>query len=363
VRTNVSPASNIKSIEEGPDLLTALLQFSQVYPDISLDLKNYLVTGSNAEKATTALQSFAWLVERVANAWGNWIEPQNNFNKQPGFKFIIKEEAKKEKDKELLKIVVKSVPNQIGSSDSLQLPVIDIEGYRRQGDQTGFTYTNEKTKEGLTKVDSKKISQRIVAFDYHDILAMENAWAGISVIRNQDLTNQLTNPDFVYQTPLVRFVNILTPLLDTDVMIDIAEFTLQNPPPENKTPKTLYEHLSTLFKVFFKDIGNESNRIIKISCDYSYSMTDSDLRITLPLALVIPYEFKIPQDWQKDEKAFVEVFIQHILSWFNSDKLDKNNQTGRLIFDLSVFSSISADSKIPVLRLRNLILNTGDIIE
>ena len=74
VTTNIPQLKtpSFKDAITDPDLFTALMQFADVYPAIQNDLNTYLLHQGDEQKALTAMQSFAWLVQRVAIAWGTW---------------------------------------------------------------------------------------------------------------------------------------------------------------------------------------------------------------------------------------------------------------------------------------------------
>jgi hypothetical protein len=69
---------------------------------------------------------------------------------------------------------------------------------------------------------SSDLTRKLVFTDL-DVMGTENAWGGIQLSRNLVLVEGIqTNPLFVYQTPTVRFVNKVTPLIDSYNPIDIA---------------------------------------------------------------------------------------------------------------------------------------------
>jgi hypothetical protein len=80
-----------------------------------------------------------------------------------------------------------------------------------------YQFTNPNPSNELT---------RTLIFDDLDIMGTENAWGGIQLARNLILVEgEQTNPLFVYQTPVVRFVNKVTPLIDSSNPVDIAQIT------------------------------------------------------------------------------------------------------------------------------------------
>jgi hypothetical protein len=78
-----------------------------------------------------------------------------------------------------------------------------------------YQFTNPNSSNELT---------RTLIFDNLDVMGTENAWGGIQLARNLILVDgKQTNPLFVYQTPVVRFVNKVTPLIDSSNPVDIAQ--------------------------------------------------------------------------------------------------------------------------------------------
>src|SRR5262249_35728412 len=99
-------------------------------------------------------------------------------------------------------------PNEPPPGKPVYLPVI----YKNDGG------------EPLTWGEAFKISSRLVDFADLDVIQYENAWASVSITRNQGLIdNNPTRLPFVYGTPAVQFANSLTPILTTDADIDIAK--------------------------------------------------------------------------------------------------------------------------------------------
>jgi LysM repeat protein len=383
VRLNVAQSSLKASMfrdEEDPDLFAALVQFSQAYPAILEDLDKYLLIGANDDKAWSALRSFAWLVCRTGNAWTRWEQDRLSYGDlflaQPEYEFEITQSpyvppSSVDTDtEERLKVTVDL------KSDMPEFPVVEIEGYDPVPppgpDETGkisFLYIRKEDppqpepkylgyEEGVAKT-----TRTVQLENKLDVLKEENAWAGISVIRNQHLDPGETrevNPDFIYKTPIIRFINVVTPLLDPAVEINIAEFT---PPPAGGPQEvSLKTYLSNFFRVFFREVPvvSGATRTITLGCNYRYDLqppsgSESDaMRVLVPVFLTLPYPFQIPQDWDPDQGNFVNLVAESITDWLTRNT--PSSDGARLYFDLSLFSSLS-DSKLPVLRLRKLYLS------
>jgi len=222
---------------------------------------------------------------------------------------------------------------------ALALPVIDIPGYTSQlhestADSAGYVYTDPG---GAYLAASSRFSvpRRIVSLRNLDVLELENAWAGASVARNEIIGGLPANPAFVYQTPLVRFVDVLTPLLTPAGEWDLSVFT-PGPPPH---PLSLY--LKDFLAAFFKA---SADRTIKLGCTFRYLL--NGLPVELPVLLTTPFAYTA------GEYATLADFI---VNWFGDHGL--TGKSGDLLFDLSVFASLTT-SQLPLLQLR-LTLKTG----
>ena len=366
--------------EDDPDLFAALLQFSAAYPGIQRDFSQYLLDQSNPEFAYTAMQSFAWLVGRVAKAWGKWREIQPIYRDmaaaQAECKYeivegetIIKGETP---DKDQLALMV-TVASQSGTD--FQVPEINISGFKTDDSLPGepgikhYAYYTENNGEMtyLTPGEGKKITQRMVSFSKFNIINQENVWSGISVIRNKILVPGIeTNPQFIYTTPTIRFISVLTPLLDPDILINIADYTTGG----GKQPLQLY--LSNFLKELFVELtGQITTRQIKFGINYSYNIQEGidGLRTEIPISITTPLEFEIPADWNTSacpvnpdditpESAIVCQLAALIDKWFAVNQPVTTD--AKFNMDISLFASLSA-TQLPVLRLRNLYLNEKDI--
>jgi hypothetical protein len=77
------------------------VQFSAAYPDIAKVLKQYLTPGTNNEIALNAIASFAWLVQRTANAWQVWQNDRRLYNTlldSTEYHFVITQRVEKVND-------------------------------------------------------------------------------------------------------------------------------------------------------------------------------------------------------------------------------------------------------------------------
>ncbi|MEM9547525.1 MAG: LysM peptidoglycan-binding domain-containing protein [Bacteroidota bacterium] len=374
ILTNLAVKNLQTELEEEVDLFTALVQFTNVYPAIQSDLNQYLIKNEDAEMAYTAIQSLAWLISRVAGAWGSWdsdkVKYETIFESTAGFELQISQLAytpeitiDNEDDTSLLLV-------EVTSEKETQLPLINIEGYNAVPLTELPTINEEKTAQYIyqNEVDpnlylsyevGKELPNRTVQMSLlYDIMEEENASGGISIIRNQDLgSGRSVNNDFIYRTPEIRMINPVVPLLNPNLIIQLSDFS-----PSGKND--LADYLSNFFEVLFADVipeEGEVQRLINLKGSYSYllvsseSENDTEFRTKLPIFLTTPYEFNIPGDWALgNPDSFVNKISTEILKWFEAHNPKRDG--GLFLFDLFLFSNLT-DSNLPILTYENMELD------
>ncbi|WP_295793753.1 LysM domain-containing protein [Mucilaginibacter sp.] len=359
--------------DEDPDLFAALLQFSNAYPGIQRDFNEFLLDQSNPDYACTAMQSFAWLVKRVATAWGKWEENRQLYadasTGEVNYKYEIVESGIVIDEQNALLISVTPRPGT-----KYKLPYVKIEGFiTHPVDNTeelkSFAYYTmvDGKKKYLSPDDGRKITQRIIGYDKFNIINEENIWSGIAITRNKILVPGIkTNEEFIYTTPTIRFVSVLTPLLDPNIEINIADYTSE----PAKQPLQLY--LSNFLQALFTELIDETTtRQIKIGSSYVYDIQENipGLSAEIPISISTPYNFAIPADWDNTlcpvlpgditpESPFVCQLTALLQNWFAGNVPVTTNAKFR--FDIELFSGLS-NTQLPVLRIRNLYLEEKNI--
>jgi hypothetical protein len=185
-----------------------------------------------------------------------------------------------------------------------------------------------------------RVSRRITLGGL-DALVFEQAWAGVRITRNaQLLPAKRTNRDFVYATPLVRFGNPLTPLLDTEDEIPIGN-----------APATMEAHLQFVFRTLFPHQASDAR--IKLGCRYGFSVhRAAALDTEMPIVMTPPVDVKIKANGEVDGTTLAD-FAADVALWTreNEPRLDAS---AFFIFDLTVFATRAMTGDVPVLRLRRL---------
>ncbi|MBL1220372.1 hypothetical protein JET18_05950 [Chryseobacterium sp. L7] len=382
------------------DLFSDLAQFVTVWPQVLDDFNRYLKlinaqsdsSDTNLENAYYALQTMVTLSNNLAIAWSEFNSllfgnPNSNGTAR-AYDFIIRQTDDTDFDNRLLVTIVPSV--DMSASDLLlyrgtkavleaelpQTPYVTIDNYTKVNatDKKGVPIPNSYWYQAADKTylsweESFNIPSRNVNVDALNVLQFQYAWAGLSIIRNEDLVpyNPTVN-DFIYRTPLVRFSNKLIPLLSSDDTFDIARIN-------NDTGLNLplAQQLANFFSTFFT-YDELAEQLVKLSVSWNYPLLASsgDLlpAIELPVLLAAPFTFEIPTDYEipaggcqpsfSDSDPFVCRLANTLKTWYSQHQPVNNGAW--LQIDIAVFSSLS-ESKLPLIELKDVILYYKNITD
>lgn len=193
-------------------------------------------------------------------------------------------------------------------------------------------------------------------FDDRDVIQNEDGWAGVYLTRNRDLiasgplgptavagaTGPIpTNPKFVYQTPLVRFVNRFTPLLTDQSPIAIAAIGATEPV---GTKRPLESFLGDLFDSLL-DLGPSQDTTgdytIRMEWNYAFPLGDEpggpmppDARLLVVTPMLLTPTFVIGQ---KNQARFIADLATALRSWV--DRHDIPRGQGSFLAQITVFSN------------------------
>jgi hypothetical protein len=371
IRFNVQSPSLSTALVAELDLFEALIQFNASYNDVIADLVK------NDANAVPALQSFAWMAQQVGNAWSGWFNANNALGKLATHElnFVIREfEGNEEGVKTYLMLELSAAAtNPIGGP----LPLVEISGFETRTyipeiNSKGtkevmpekityyFVKVVDDTETPLLYIDRKEYSQRRVKLPKRTILADENAWAGVSIHRNEILTGKPTNTNFLYITPYIRFADLCLPSLYNETPINLADFT-PGASKANKIGLTVF--LDNFFKELLKEVEHPEI-VLQLQCGYSYALQPEDagtdfipLGPTLPILLTAP----INTSWDTPPPLIAEV-AEAVKIWIQNHDAKGIAGSGKLAIILSLYSALTADQHNPVLKLNELFLNT-DLIE
>lgn len=359
-----------------------LARFSREYPVLQ-PLLNELSGDNPSEAASNALTAFAEIVAGAADSWRSWVEGQSLVNnKRTAARGTDRfEVSHPDDDGAMLVIRTKSatgvwptILEPRGDSwfqfDESEVPGKPME--RRYG-PGGTVVERPSCAPGGTQLSFKRRARvqaagdddgtltRLLIMDKLDILTWENAWGGIKLERNRRLSvNPQTgdfykvNENFVYQTPLVRYVNIASPLTDTDACINLAALDGVDPSWNRLEP-----YLQNLFNQLF---GDGASARMRVGCLYGFTIfrsgqksddvCEQDGVVTL-LPVFLREPFSLTGMTAKELSTAV-------CEWFKQN--DPAVQDGFFAFDIAVFSELS-QSNLPLLRLRNVRIGLDKITD
>jgi hypothetical protein len=265
------------------DLFDTLAQFKAVYPDLQRDLEFLPKLQEGAGRdirgiATIAIQSFARLASDVALAWQERAAGflSRSLSQQRIYNYTLKTKKKSatgSKIKNLETLTLEADPdnssvlwprvfvltrNQSEGEQELELPEI-----RQKEHEAVHNYSG-----GLHAILAFCSLKQKFVFENCDVVSLQNARGGVRVARNKNLVSSAdTHPDFVCQTPRVRFNERMTPLFEYDETLSI------NFHPGLK--ESLSELFQTLFTFADRTREEGSNPCISVACRYGYELVAS----------------------------------------------------------------------------------------
>ncbi|HKS08900.1 MAG TPA: LysM domain-containing protein [Pyrinomonadaceae bacterium] len=221
------------------------------------------------------------------------------------------------------------------------------------------------------------ITQRFL-FEERDVIQNQNASGGIYLTRNDNLIASgplgavsptgSTGPQkpvdtseaFLYQTPMVSFINPLTPILSDSTPIDVAN--LRGPSGPTQPPRTLPQHIENMLDAVLElgpDSPVQADSEISILCSYAFSVGgEGGIVATTPIRLV-PAQLMTAST----KTGFAHELSKSILSW---PGWPGYGGPGELIFDLNVFTTAGGDtsdsSLKPILEFEILRVPVSQIV-
>ena len=215
----------------------------------------------------------------------------------------------------------------------------------------------------------QSLRQRI-HFTGLDVIQNKNAWGGVKLVRNEDLvtTGPLgatslvgpisTNPDFIYQTPLVRFVERLVPMVFNQQAIDVS--ALNGPtggPPSG--PRTLIQHILNMLDAAL-DLNAQFpiQSFLEVLCSFGFNVADPSSVEGILIAQTPIRLSPIQSIDPTSELEFAQQLSASITNWRNTS--GPALAGGFLIFDLRVFEQLQAPASgatgalSPILELAQL---------
>lgn len=364
------PNRNLLAVEL--DLFDWLARFHWEYPrSIGLHI-NKLSEGAKQHLPTpdqdvvNAIDWFANIVEGVADTWGIWDPVNNNRDLQQAGVALLPYSWEYEFEEFLNgdQALIRMLASTSDGNAPVQVPSIEValidntmaDAMRSAGPNGAHDFTYPWTEPELPED-----RPRTFKLENLDVLNTENAWGSVRLARNLKLNSpdyspsagRQTNPSFVYQTPETKFVNKITPLLDTIVPVVLPGGGV----------KSLEAHLVVMLESLFATAGSQNiDRLLKLGVRYAYDVRG--LRGEEPLAkgpdqldefisympVVQRMPFRIKPDAAGRNSLAAEL-AGEMNAWFNQIKPELAHAYYE--FDVSVFAALSV-TDLPVLRLRRI---------
>ncbi|MEN8174980.1 MAG: hypothetical protein ABFS23_04415, partial [Pseudomonadota bacterium] len=352
-----------------PDLFDWLALFIAEYPGLEGQLKN-------PDENETAIARLAYLVEGAANTWEAWVNPQALAGSAVAATAALEEyEYRYLVDERLQENEIRVHWIPVGNNGLAPVfPWIELSLGGEPSQCLAPTVEGEWATYEYQGEDDGQTLMRTLIFPKLDVLNTENGWGGIQLTRNEVLFKNdpavATNPAFIYKTPLVRFVNQKTPLIEETKALDIGQGLPQK--------KELAEILGILFQALFSSAEDHTGdgsmtgatRTLQVSCRYAYDVRggsgtttgpdeEAAFLVYLPVLSRPPFQFALDTDWDPtNPNSFVSQMVSAIQCWYAEQSASRARSF--LLFDVGIFASLS-EIQLPILRLRKLWLGVDKI--
>lgn len=398
IELNLPPSiSPTTLLADEPDLFTALAQFVTNYPAVEQDLKTYLpkmneeepdsASVQGAEKAVKAFQEY---LNDVAVAYAAHIEPSaelatTNTPEKVEITFSMfldKQSESGDENTEIARVDIFDIniikngttysatydaqTNTISGDDGkIVLPamLIEIEPSVYEAEALSdppenvtiaYIYQNiNNSDEYLTYEDALQIPDRIVSMNTLDVLAYQDAWSSIYVQRNkilfpiEDRDHISTTEYFLFQTPVVKFANVIIPRLV------FTEFNLGSAKEANLST-ALKASLENFFKELFTEGDGTTSIEAAMTSGYAYTLNailENEVRTLIPISMLPPTEAEVDPN---SIPAFVDIFSTSITDWVSNNQPTLDGKPS-INMELRIFGGLT--SKQPLLVVKNLIFS------
>lgn len=357
------PAANgmVGAMDDVVTLDQALAQFMDAYPQISADFDEFLLkmtataVPDSSSPAYLAVEAFIEIIGSVATAWASWnqVNPvrgslqseKSSVNLMEVPQPVILNYSVTETGQEGTGYLIISIAASEGNSMG-DIPAINITGYTAENAGVPDSWLYYQMVNGQ-KVYLQKDSEnddmfRHVLLQGLDIMNIQNAWSGVSITRNNELIAlpggkwEVTNPYFIYQTPMVMFYTKLIPLLSGCTPINIALIG------GDGKPRSVTENMEALFDALTED--GTIPLITKLSCDYTYQIQGTGLDVSIPVMLALPFELSVADRG----KAFADTLSTALEDWLKAHI--QTGSSGEFTFTIEVYSGF--DQNLMLLQLK-----------
>ena len=302
-------AASLMNAASGPDLLDALVEFSEAYVQLRTDLEQ-------EDVMPEARESFDWLALNVSNIWMYRIQMMRM--KQHGVYRV----AESEEEDGTLRLAI--TPAE-GPDVPQLLPC--YEGHTAESTGEYWKFRSDATQRYLSFAD-RNWHLRSLVFEKLDVLGIESARAGLALERNLlPIDGKTPNPDFALRTGFMSPGAAAVPFLITPDPIDISGF--------GQTPAKCIEGF---FSRLFDDT---TGRWLRLTVSYGYEI-GAGMPVTMPVLL-------LPKEQYTTRLA--AMVVTTIDEWKRSHMPDEPQSGAFFELDLTVFGVLEQRG---VLRVRGL---------
>lgn len=380
----------------GVDLFGALAQLTTLLPKLEADLAPWPHAQStlSTQLAQTAFSTLAELTAQAAAAWTRWTEVQSAQTSvgSQGFRALLCDQADAQHN---FQVMLNITQGQLPTGAALTLMIADPSGGTYTPSVITMVYADLDTgqietatswpagnirlisvifssftlKPGgavLAYPPHQPLDQRSLIVEPMDILQTPMAWGGVALNRNRDMVSYAaTNPVFVYETPLVRFIDGVHPAIKVDTPIYISKIGSTTGQAQTRT---LDQHLAILFQHLL-ELGDPTqlNRLhrLKVACVYEYALAgtggtpETQLSSHVPVLLHPEFVFDI-HDWELNASArptFVERMSTYITEWQTASAPETSQ--GAYVFEITLQSGSVEDQRLLNFLIHN---NTRNLL-
>ncbi|MCB0116948.1 MAG: LysM peptidoglycan-binding domain-containing protein, partial [Caldilineaceae bacterium] len=253
----------------GPrSLFEALANFVTLYPAIAADLDALTADGGDPTNAVVAIAAFAQLVGEVSAA----LSPRGGRSLGRGVVESVRYAISERRDEDdTLHVTITTVNDGLTPPPAgTRTPQIEIAGYTQSGppvvdgDETRYILVPEagtapQEANTVTGLGNSSLPDRALIVPDLDVIQQQLATASIWLTRNRELVDgRVTNPSFVYKTPLIRFRNSTSPLVQNRTPWDIAAI---GSPTGAAQRRPLAAHVDALFAALLPAVAQNDYAI------------------------------------------------------------------------------------------------------
>lgn len=359
---NIGGPTSVALFSE-PSLFDALAQFTAVYPQLKNDLALLpsLPTGIGNTVARQAAATFSALVTQVAQAWAGaseWRARRSLVTSATAIPYTYQLERARNEDNALTTLAISALSNPSVLWPDVAVLVGDT---FQPLTPVGTPTSTQAIYQYPGGIAADAPLQQRFTFPRQNVIQNQDGWAGVYITRNAGLVSKTpTNPAFVYQTPTVRFSNVMIPFIYSSAEIDIKGSSI-----------SLAQALGQFFKALLVGSSSfppDSTRSIRVACNYGYQLaapssslgrsavpartqasSNSPLVAYVPVNLIAHYPFDLSSDWDwTKSESFVSQLAAAVNDWGATNNPSPTN--GAYFFDISVFSTLDSSSLQPLLE-------------